>query len=368
MVKQATLLWFLTCCGVSSQAQHIATIPGQFEAFGSPCNATLSATDVIRSGRHDLSFHVRGGPSNTQAIFALGVNPLALPLPGGPCELLVDPILFLSTTTNLAGEATLSLGAPASLEGQLLHQALLLRFARGTIEATNGLRGAFAGRLTITSVSTSSAAEGDWITILGSGFDPLARNNCVLLAPGGGAGTFARVLSATPTRLIARVRAVPGTAIGPLMVMRGQTSALPTGTQTLMGLPIEVVRARWMNGIAQVEARTAVSVGPTSPRTSGGVQLRSSVGIRAASPSQPAGTNFEFHFTLCDPTLPPPECGEFHATMRSPLGLTATQVMGVLAEYLNRHVPRVLATTSGSAMSLRLAGGTASSGSASLSQ
>ncbi len=237
-------------------AQSATTLPVGVQSFGSRCSATLSVVDTIVGTAHRLDFRVRNALPGKPVALLLGANRTSVLLPGG-CRLLVAPGAQVNLVADATGSAAFGLMVPGRVVGRFYAQALPFDPATGVIRASQGLALDFRGILRIASVSPLSGAEGDLIVIRGSGFDPLVGNNCVFLA---GESASAAVVQATRNQIVARIGAVPATAVGDVSVIVGKGSALAAGPLVLAGVRGNVLSGCSFVGSDRADAGLAFKV------------------------------------------------------------------------------------------------------------
>ncbi len=335
----------------SLSGQTTTTLPAAITSYGVPCPATLSATDAVVGAKHRLDFSIRNAIPGMPVALLIGTTRVALSLPGG-CQLLTSPTARVDLVADGAGAAGVSLGLPGTLMGRFLAQAIPYEPLTGIIRASNGLALGFPGQLRIDGVTPLDGKEGDLITIRGSGFDPNPANNCVFVAD---QGAMATVVSASPTKLVARVGLVAATRSGDVGVMVGTGRALSSQRLTFAG----------------ITATTSGCIFTGTAAATAGVQFKLAASLRntvAARTSTGGAAGVALHLPIpvlgAASTLQvepytrnvPGQHSDLAGTTVFPAGTDSARAAQWLVGYYNRFLPQHAATAVGNVVTLRSTG------------
>src|SRR5262249_28230268 len=105
---------------------------GSAYRYGQSCGCDLHGTvkretgvsypNVFYLNTASLAMMGRGAPPSGPAVLELGATAAALPIPGSPCSLLVQPVVGIPLLSSSAGAVTWTLPLPITLIGDLRGQ------------------------------------------------------------------------------------------------------------------------------------------------------------------------------------------------------------------------------------------------------
>ncbi len=115
--------------------------PLRISSYGRTCGMKLSMSGVVSGSGHTVSCKIEGGFANRGGILMLGVQPLAIPFPGTPCTILVNPAVTLPFS-DANGTSMFDLYAPGRIDGVFYLQALSAHSAFGytSFRMSNGIK------------------------------------------------------------------------------------------------------------------------------------------------------------------------------------------------------------------------------------
>ncbi len=123
------------------EVEFVPPAHAQFSTWGSPCGGlTLAGSQQYRDGVHDYLLDSAGAPAFSVGAEAIGVAPLALPIPGTDCLLLVDPLIVVPIGFDANGETRLIHSLPWDLAVDVRAQVFAFEPTQLTLLSSNGLR------------------------------------------------------------------------------------------------------------------------------------------------------------------------------------------------------------------------------------
>jgi hypothetical protein len=109
------------------------------QRYGAPCNATLTVADAPTLREHALTIVGTGGVANGVFVLVFGVRRTNVPLPGSPCNLLVEPAVPLVLTADGSGAFRVAVPIPGPLQSIPIDLQAIAMVPAAPVRASDGL-------------------------------------------------------------------------------------------------------------------------------------------------------------------------------------------------------------------------------------
>lgn len=115
--------------------------PLKISNYGPMCGMRLRMTSAISGSGHSISCVVEGGFVTRGAVLMLGLQPISVRVIGTPCNLLVNPIVFVPKADQ-GGTTTFAFEVPGRIDGLIYLQAICMHniFGLASVRMTNGVK------------------------------------------------------------------------------------------------------------------------------------------------------------------------------------------------------------------------------------
>ena len=116
-------------------------VPIRTSSYGPMCGMKLAMSGVVNPLGHTVSGTIWGGFAGHRNILIVGVQRTAIPFPGTPCTLLVNPAMT-ATFRILGGISVFELKTPGRIDGLIYVQAVSAQGGYGytSIRMSNGIK------------------------------------------------------------------------------------------------------------------------------------------------------------------------------------------------------------------------------------